>query len=80
MEIWKLPQLKYKAARGMCKTDEQVISAAKIAQVYSGLDLQKCLKGRKSLLTLPRKDAAISKQVLPNDTSLCQLNEQPKQD
>lgn len=56
-EVWKFPQLEYKAPRGVCKTDEQAVSAAVLtAQVYSGLDLEKWLNGRRCLLKPSRKD------------------------
>lgn len=45
------------------ETDEQAVSAAVlIAHIHRGRDLEKCLKGRKYLLKVFRKDATISRQ------------------
>ena len=62
-EVRKLPQLEYRAPRGVCKTVEQAASAAVlIARIYSGLDLEKWLKGGKHLLKPSGKAVTISKQ------------------
>lgn len=65
-----MPQLEYKAPAVVCKTDEQAISAAAlIARLYSGLDLEKWLKGRKCLLKPSRKDIISRQDTLAGPTN-----------